>query len=488
MRRWMCGSLILFAVAPTATAAPVPGQLASQRPVPPAVREEAQAFGQRVLQIADAVAEQYVREVKRSELLAAAVAGLYEAARVPLPASLLRDLEGARTADDLMVVLCQAREQLGEAKELGRDDAVLAACRGIAGRLDKHSGVVTGEDLRRGIGVDEQNGFGLEVAGGLKSPFPVLTVSPGGPAQKAGLRPGDEITTVTAKQWDGSLQVESISGLLNSGDPGVQLAMAPLSRVASLDEVEITFVRRHPRGEAQERTVTLQRENFQPETVLGTVRRDDNSWNFWLDPKRKIAHVRISGFGNTTALDLRNALDELTQQGLRGLILDVAVATGRTEEDTRYKNLAEKTYRDFPLVVLVNGETTGGAELIAAAVQDYKRGAVAGSRTAGKGNIQVHLPLGPDAGFKLTTRTLLRPSKKNLHRFPDSGPDDDWGVRPDDGLEVRVSADLDKQLKEWWLLQTLRPGGCRERLPLDDPEADPQRQAALEELLKQIKN
>jgi carboxyl-terminal processing protease len=218
--------------------------------------------------------------------------------------------------------------------------------------------------------------------------------------------------------------------------------------------------------------------------------------------------------GNTTALDLRKTLDSLSAEGLRGLVLDlrgcpggylrqavqvaslflpvdvvVATATCRVESDTVFKNVVEKPYLDFPMIVLIDGETTGGAELIAAALQDHKRAAVAGMRSAGKGNVQIHLALGAtDAGFKVTTRTLLRPSKKSLHRFPESVPADDWGVRPDEGLEFRISPDLNRELKEWWLLQTLRPGGSKERLPLDDPDLDTQRQAALEVLLKRLKD
>ncbi len=88
--------------------------------------------------------------------------------------------------------------------------------------------------------------------------------------------------------------------------------------------------------------------------------------------------------------------------------------------------------------------------------------------------------------MKLTTGTFLRPNGKNLHRFPDSKETEDWGVRPDPGLEMRLSADLSRQLKQWWLWQTLRPGPSTEALPLDDPENDPQRQTALAALLQQL--
>src|SRR5262249_42546930 len=123
-----------------------------------------------------------------------------------------------------------------------------------------------------------------------------------------------------------------------------------------------------------------------------------------------------------------------------------------------------------------------------AALQDNNRAVVAGQRTLGKASVQsmMALPAG-GMGFKLTTGTFQRPNGKNLHRFPDSKPSDDWGVIPDSKYEFRVSADLSRKLQEWWLLQTLRPGSSNEALPLDDPVADPQQQAALKMLRERVK-
>ena len=74
-----------------------------------------------------------------------------------------------------------------------------------------------------------------------------------------------------------------------------------------------------------------------------------------------------------------------------------------------------------------------------------------------------------------------------MHRFPDSKPSDDWGVQPDPKCDVRVSAELGRQLRDWWMLQTLRPGWSNDALPLDDPGADPQQQAALRILRERLK-
>jgi carboxyl-terminal processing protease len=167
----------------------------------------------------------------------------------------------------------------------------------------------------------------------------------------------------------------------------------------------------------------------------------------------------------------------------------VIARTKERNQERVFRSTGEPKFQDLPVVVLINGATSGGGELIAAALQDHgqPRICVAGQRSLGKGSIQtsVFLP-GANLGMKVTSGTFLRPSGKNLHRFADSKPQDDWGVRPDAGLEFPISPALERQLRQWWLLQTLRPGPSREVLPLDDPEADPQRQAAAQALQDQL--
>src|SRR5262249_14747829 len=141
----------------------------------------------------------------------------------------------------------------------------------------------------------------------------------------------------------------------------------------------------------------------------------------------------------------------------------------------------EVTATDIPLLLLVNGETSGGGELVAAALQDNGRAVVAGQRTFGKGTIQLPL-LREGYPFKLTKGTFGRPSGKTSQRPPDSKPTDDGGVRPDGDHELPITAELSKRLKEWHTLQVLRPPSDRSALPIDDPEADPQRQAAVQML------
>jgi len=93
------------------------------------------------------------------------------------------------------------------------------------------------------------------------------------------------------------------------------------------------------------------------------------------------------------------------------------------------------------MVVLVNRFTASAAEIVAACLQDHKRAVVMGERTWGKGSVQNVIPLEHgNSALKLTTASYVRPSGKNIHRFPDASDEDDWGVTPDEGYRVELSS------------------------------------------------
>jgi C-terminal processing protease CtpA/Prc len=137
----------------------------------------------------------------------------------------------------------------------------------------------------------------------------------------------------------------------------------------------------------------------------------------------------------------------------------------------------------------VGQETVGGGELIASALRDNDRCAVVGQRTVGRAAVQNTLDAGVGGQmvqFRVTTGTSLRPNGKNRQKKPDSGPLDDWGIRPDEGLEVPVTADKSAELRKQADLHSLRPADSREALPFDDPATDPYRLVALKYLRKKL--
>jgi carboxyl-terminal processing protease len=528
MRRtvFVLGWLLCPAALP---AAPVPaGQPAAATAASPAqLQAAARDYAANLLQVLQTVETNYVRPVGLGALTEAALTGLYEAAGVPVPGGLKAAVKKAEKENALDKLLVQTRVALGNPEALQGRKALLASCRAVMRSLDPFCAVLTGEEAATAGGYDQNFGLGIDLVekSGL-GPLIIKAVVPGGPAQRAGLQPGDHILAVDGKPTK-ALSTEQGLQLLNGGAEeagdarNIRKGMPPPIRMPEDAGGTPSPARLTVRGagDRAERTLTLVRDHFEAETVQGVGRQEDNSWDYWLDRKKRIAHVRIVTLARHTNVELERVLARLEGgEGLRGLVLDlrwcpggylnsatgaaelfledgvVARTKGRTDgEHVIPVRGGERKFTRFPVVVLVNGETTGGGELIAAALQDHKRAAVAGQRTRGKGSIQspLELALLRDGGaavdgileLKLTSGTFVRPSGKALNRFADSKPSDDWGVRPDPKLEFRVSADFGRRLKDWWQEQALRPGSSDKGLPLDDPVQDPQRQAALKALL-----
>jgi carboxyl-terminal processing protease len=539
-------SALLLAAAP----APSPPPPASPAPASDntyRVPNDSEAFAVLLLDAVNWVGDAYIRPVPRVELLYTALTALYERARRPAPRDLRRRIERAEKesaaqtasaantppplvpalaprrppiADDrpLLDLLRSVRADLGRVENLGGADPLAVACQAMLRSLDPYSGVISTKEDRHALGAGlEYEGFGLEASDNGERVV-LLDVLPGSPAQRAGLRRGDEILRLHDSDGRERNVKESLN-VLNSRAP---LLKPQLGVLALPEPITITYRRNAslsggrkppekweargayaPRSEV--RRVKLEWRHFRPESVFGVARRDDNSWNYWLDAERRIAYLRLGNLVESTPDELSDILAALRSDGLRGLILDLrwcpgGVLTGsvKTAElflgegaiaTVQYRNQPEDVYRstsegkdnDFPMAVLINSDSTGGAEMIASALQDHHRAVLIGQRTHGKGNVQKLRPLGTIV-LKVTSGAIVRPNGKTLHRFPDSKPDDPWGVHPDPDHTFRVSPDLGRTLRTWHEELALRPGSSTQRLPLDDPLADPQRNAALEAL------
>ena len=453
-----------------------------------------------VADVINPIREHYFRPVKGADLVMAALSALHETAQAPLPATLALEVQKADERE-MLALITRTRMSLGDVESLRNWGALVISTQAIVKKLDSYSGLVRGEELRRGNGIAGEYGIGMEFSEGKDGMLQVKAVSLGGPAQKAGIRPGDRITHINGQSTAGRTLAPVI--YRPNGEP----ALLPAD--GQIGQTQLTVERD---GGKLPRKVNLAYESFRPESVLGVQRRLDNSWDYWVDAKNKLAYLRLATLIEGTSGELDQAMQELRSQGLRGLVLDlrwcpggslvesinvaglllgpgiIATTRSRDGNDKEYASDAEHRYLGFPIVALVNAETSGGAELVAAALQDQHRAAIAGQRTKGKASIQtmIALPV-PGAGLKLTNGMFIRPSGKNLHRFPESKRTEDWGVRPDPDRQYVVSPDLSRQLREWWQLQALRPWSCNDALPLDDLNNDPQRQYALKILATLVK-
>jgi len=516
MSRPLCAALlVLFFPAALVAANPRPKVPTPQQ------RVEAQEYAHGFFTITQAISELYVRPVAQTDLVEAGIIGLYEAARQPVPPELRQELERADKEGQLLAQVSYLREQLSGDPTVAGPRGLLASVAALPRVLDAHCGLMQTMEFRNpgeneygpgfeldgdtgGSGLRRPLGGEMLVGGVPPLPFRIAEVKPGSPAQRAGLKPGDIITHVDGEAITAATSLAAYQTLYVAEQNAVER------------ELVLTVTRR---GWSAPREFKVMRRGFRPESVFGVRRKTDNSWDHWLDGERRIAYVRLGAIRPDSPANLATALRGVEGQEVKGLILDLRWCPGgyltpATEigcfflesgliAGTKYRNPDRQVAREFraetsalgskagtyPILVLINSETAGGAELIAAALQDHGRATIAGQRSLGKGSIQspIQLPGLSGLQFKLTGGTFTRPSGKSLQRYPESTSSDDWGVRPDPGRALPMTPDLVRDLREQTILYTLRPGNGREALPLDDPEYDTQRQAALRMVREMVK-
>ncbi|MBR0166861.1 MAG: S41 family peptidase [Prevotella sp.] len=149
-----------------------------------------------------------------------------------------------------------------------------------------------------------------------------------------------------------------------------------------------------------------------------------------------IGYINLNSFTEGCAKDVRRALIDLKKQGATSLILDLRGNGGGSEQETvdilnlwlpkgitvvenrgkikqaskEYKTHVEPLDTVMPLVVLVNGETASASEITSGALQDLDRGIIIGTRTYGKGLVQIPIDLPYNTNMKVTTSKYYIPS------------------------------------------------------------------------------
>jgi carboxyl-terminal processing protease len=293
-------------------------------------------------------------------------------------------------------------------------------------------------------------GIGVQIR--LAGDPPRLTISsppePDTPAARANLLPGDQVQAIDGQPTAGMDMLRVLS--LVRGDPGTV--------------VQLTIQSEHHKSP---RVIDLVREIIHIKSILGDVRAGDGTWQYRLQSDPRIAQVRITLFGDRTAEELADVLDQLVGEGVQGVILDLRDNAGgvldaavsvcgmflpanraivetrgkNAEVRKRYETTGAGSYLDLPLAVIVNQESASAAEIVAAGLQDHHRAVVVGERSYGKGTVQQVIPLAGKSLLKLTWASFWRPSGKNIHRMAGATDSGEWGVVPDEGYEQRLTSE-----------------------------------------------
>lgn len=296
---------------------------------------------------------------------------------------------------------------------------------GMLDSLDPHSGYLSPEDYQE---LEEETsgsftGIGIEITvrdGALTVVAPIDD----SPAERAGILPGDRIDRIDGASAKNMSLTEAMKKM------------------------------RGPKGKAI--TLSIRRAQWRGAKDFKLVREDISLHSVksaLLEPG--YGYVRISSFQDATTEDLLAALDKLREkEPLKGLALDlrnnpgglldqairvadvflehgVIVSTkGRADqEQVLYEAHPDTQVEDYPIVVLINGGSASGSEIVAGALRDHKRARTLGTTSFGKGSVQTVIPLPDGAGIRLTTAKYYTPSGDSIQAT---------GIKPDIPLPLNV--------------------------------------------------
>lgn len=292
------------------------------------------------------------------------------------------------------------------------------AIRGMLAGLDPHSAYLDQEEFAelKASTSGKFGGLGVEVT--LEDGF-IKVISPidSTPAAKAGVQPGDLIVRLDDTPVKDLSLSEAVERM--RGKPGT--------------DIYLTIVRKN---ENKPLKLKLTRETINVQSVHSKMLEDG------------YGYVRISQFQNDTGTDVTKEIKKLTNDSkikLKGLILDlrnnpggvldasVTTASAFLDKDklpydkvivftkgrisgsqVKEKANGKDLLKGAPMIVMVNSGSASASEIVAGALQDYKRAIILGTTTFGKASVQTVLPLKDQRGLKLTTALYYTPAGRSI--------------------------------------------------------------------------
>lgn len=300
---------------------------------------------------------------------------------------------------------------------------IQGAIKGMLNELDPHSAYMD-KDVYNSFKDEIKGEFGgLGITIGMRDKvLTVIAPIEDTPAYRAGIKAGDKIIKIDGKST-ANISIEDAVNKLR-GAPGTA--------------VIITILRI---GEDKPFDLKIVREIIKVKTVK-------------FQKKDKIGYIRLTQFNESASSEVMGALEKLKSQNIQGLILDlrnnpgglldeavnvssIFIQAGKTvvftkerdEKNTVYlksRNMTVSDY-DIPLVVLINGGSASASEIVSGAIQDHKRGLIAGTTSFGKASVQSTFGMDDGSAIKLTIAKYYTPSGKSIQGV---------GITPD--LEIKA--------------------------------------------------
>ncbi|MBM7550075.1 S41 family peptidase [Peptoniphilus gorbachii] len=310
----------------------------------------------------------------------------------------------------------------------------------VAGLADPYSQYLTSDEMKKlsETTTGKFQGIGVIISPDEDGTVTVISPIKGSPADRAGVESGDKILKINGKDFSAEKINEASKEM--RGEKGTTVKILLLKK-----------------KNLKTKEVEIKREEIKIDSIIKNKIGD-------------IGYIGITMFDEETGKDFVKALNELTKEGVKGIILDMrgnpggvvdaAVEIGDailpkstfvTLKDNKgeivqdYK--LDDKYNDIKMVVLVNEGSASASEILSGAIRDLDRAKIIGKTTYGKGVVQNVISLPEGDGLKLTTSEYFTPKGKSINKI---------GIKPDIEIELPENIkgigidymDTDTQLKK----------------------------------------
>lgn len=298
--------------------------------------------------------------------------------------------------------------------EVNIDSLVDVAIPQILSELDPHSVYINAKQAQ--MATDDLKGSfsGIGVEFTIRQDtIHIQGVIKNGPAERAGLLAGDKIVSVDGKPFVGKIVTEEEAKHRLKGPKDTK--------------VKIGVVRY---GSNKVHTFIVTRSDIPQKSISATYMLDD-----------KTGYIRIKKFSETTYAELLISLAKLSQSGFSNLVIDlrdntggyletavqmaneflpknklIVYTQGRKQPRQEFRSDGRGSYKDMPLVVLINEGAASSSEIFAGAIQDNDRGTIIGRRSFGKGLVQKQMEFPDGSIIRLTTARYYTPSGRCIQK------------------------------------------------------------------------
>jgi carboxyl-terminal processing protease len=349
-------------------------------------------LAKRISEVTDAVLDHHINPPARQQMILGGIKALYRSAGLPLPYGLGRRVSAVQTPEQLASFLAEIWPRAaGKSSQVDQIDVTV-----LDGLLSEVSGgtrLISAKERKVAEQFHGNRYVGIQIALSMDEKEKLAAIHEvfeGGPADRAGVKKGDLVERV------------------DDVDTRGMTLQAVVERIRGDDGTKVTLKVRQP-NERNSRTLTMTRGQLPRATVQGVHKRQDGSWDVRLAGTDAIGYLRITQINASTPHELRKLASQLDNPGNWGLVLDLRGLGGTSvhesvlladsllaggvigrvqtaQRELTYQADSDALFRTATIAVLVDHNTDGTAEWLAAALQDNHRAIVVGTPTFSAAN------------------------------------------------------------------------------------------------------